>query len=237
MRYFLAILITLILCGDVYANIQTMQQMVIARKNSSGVDNANITFYHDADALDNANCSDGSGTVTYDGGILLGTSSPAVGTGYWDNNNDGFDDLSFAISGNVDFSGGRIGFWHKPNEGGTNAGRVVWTDGGDFVLQASSSLDGTFSITYLGNTDTSFGSFSTGTWQYIEVEFNGSSVETFINDVSVDSRSGTGSVNDTTFHFASINGAAWDSHYDNIVISTDPNEDLYSRRNDTDFCA
>ena len=202
---------------------------------TSGTDYSDIIWYHNCDALTTATKSGGSSTVNFDAGILLNTTDEVIGTGCFDQNNDGFDDFDFAISGNVDFASGRIGFYLNPQEGAS--GKILSTIGGDFFInyfQGSGSGDLDFTID-MGPAQNCNTNMSTGTWYFLEFEFNSTTVDVYMDGSSVCSLTGGTEPNDTQISFMAQDGNAWDCLMDNIIISNDPDRDLNAIKTITDF--
>jgi len=200
-------------------------------------DYSDIIFYHDCDAKDDANRALGSASVTYDAGILVETSNPIHGTGSWDNNNDGWDNLSFNIASNMDFTNGcRIGFYHKAIE--LNYGTLAWTNNNDFEIDWSHIDADHYDFLVMGSTR-NVTMLQQGVTQFIEVKFENvagnQKITVYFDGVSKGSTTGTGLINDTTFNFFSDDANAWDSHVDQVIISNDINRDLYKLRNVTNF--
>ena len=191
-----------------------------------GDDYADITFYHDAEALDNANYGADSVVVSYNSGILITSGDGIVGES-WDNNNDGFDKIS--VTQTIDYAGGRIGFYWEPQE--VAAGRIAWGNNDDWYIEYVSAS--TTRFRYQGTTNDKTTTFSIGVQYFIELKFTGSNMEIFIDGVSKGTVAGTGTADDTLRLFSN-DGNAWDAYIDQVFMSNDETRDLNAIRTCTD---
>ena len=222
-----------------FFSIAWMNPYISGIGTSSAVDYSDIIFYHDCNALDNANKSGGSATIAYDSGwdLLVSTNggTAILGADSWDNDNDGYENISFAISGNVDFASGRIGFYFRPQELAT--GYVCFTDMYDLILRYDNNNDMT--LIYLGaqiyDIDNGASALSIETLYYIEIEFNGTSATIYVNGNNEGTVNGTGVVDDTDFRMGARDGNQWDAHYDQLISSNDPERDLNAIKDITNF--
>lgn len=199
-------------------------------------DYSDIIFYHDCDAKDSANKAGGSSTVTYTANwdLVVAThgGSAIQGTDSWDQDNDGFDNAPFETSGNIDFSGGRLGFYFRPQE--QAAGRMCFTNGSDFTASWLTPDD--LRVVYMGTTiDVTTANFSNGTTVFMEFKFVGTAITIYVNGSAKASGTGSGTPDDSTISIGAVDGNAWDAHYDQIISSNDENRDLYAVRDITDF--
>lgn len=201
-----------------------------------------IIGYHDANAKDDLNKSGGSATVTYTANFDLATDNgetPILGTDSWDQDNDGYDHAYFETSGNIDFSGGRIGFYFEPLENA--AGRLVYTstntdgsDPKDFDVKWLTPDD--LQISYMGTTENFTDvNFSTGTAYFLEFKFTGDTLELFVDGVSQGTVVGSGTPDDTYIFFGAFDGNAVDGLYDQIICTNDEDRDLNAIKDVTNF--
>lgn len=202
-----------------------------------GEDYSDITFYHNTEALGDATKSAGSGTVTYNAGILLETTLPIVGSGSWDNNNDGWDNTVFSLASNLDMTNGRIGFYTRFNE--MASGAICWADvTNDFIVKYSSTEN--LSVTWRGKTTgllIALGlTLSTGVDYFWEFKFDGDTVTIYLDgNLKGTQTSTTQAITSSTMNNFSLDGNAWDMFQDQIICSSDKDRDIYAIRNTTDF--
>lgn len=213
---------------------------VVVYKAAGGADYSDIIFYDNCDSATNGHSPQkGTGTVTNTGGILLNTSDQAAGTGCWDQNNDGSDNMNFPVASNFDYTNSRIGFYWNPQEALTNAGFIIFTSpslvSNGFKIQSDTGNE-RFTIEYAGNGTNNLGSaVSIGAWYFIELKFSDTTMELFIDGVSIDTRTRSNAFTDTAIHFGTYSGNALDSLWDQVIISNDNTRDLYAIRDVTDF--
>lgn len=226
-----SLIIVLLLCGWGQWELVRRAQPAV----SSGADYSDILFYSNCDSNTSGQTPQkGSGTIEIDAGILLNTSDEVAGTGCLDQNNDGWDSFYLTASGNFSYLNSRIGFYWNPQEELTNAGVIIYSFGNDFFIMVDTvhqNIQGSFR----GTSENNIGSFSVGTWYFIELKFSGSSMEVFVDGLSVSTITGSGTFNDTVIRFGAIDGNAFDQLWDQIIISNNNTRDLNAVKAVTNF--
>lgn len=199
-----------------------------------------VIFYHNCDALGNAQKAGGSATITYTAGWSLATlngETPILGPDSWDQNDDGYDRAYIETAGNIPFSGGRIGFYIQPRELAT--GRAVATHSGigtattSFVLYNAG--DSRLYFLFMGQTDNPDVGLSVGVTAFVEVKFVGNDATLYVDGEEVVTLNGSGTPSEGYLAFGAVDGNAWDALYDQVICTNDPDRSLYAIRNVTSF--
>jgi len=206
---------------------------------------SDIIFYHDCEALDDANKYGGSATVTYGGSV---TAETGISGNSWRTNGAGYNPIYFAISGNVDLDTGRIGFYYQP--------LADWSAAA-YVFHDGQSSDGTYLRDYASTTlrveyrnsgtSNTTASLINSQLYWIESKFdgaNGASVYFYectstsscsaTPDLTINVIQGAGS-DGSNLVFGSSDSTGRDAYIDQVIISNDPDRSLYDIRNVTSF--
>jgi hypothetical protein len=203
---------------------------------SEGEDYSDIIAYHNCDSNSaNLTKAGGSATVTYDPGIL---SVGGVIGNAWDNNNDGYDDVQFVVDGNMDYASGRIGFYFTPQENAAGIMIYISTTTGDLIsyFYAQWTTPDDMVINFKGTGANCTGAnFSTGTAYFMEFKFNGNTVTVYKDGTGICGATDTDAYVPVTIHLGSIDGNAWDAHYDQFISTSDPDRSLYAVKDVTNF--
>lgn len=177
-----------------------------------------ITFYHDADATDDANYAVGSAVLSFGAGILIKTG--VVGNA-WDQNDDGYDNVAISTPSNLDWGGSRLGFYYIPQE---IADGYIWH--GDTVDNYVMYVNATTTrFEFGGIAEDVTTSLSAGTTYFMEFVFSGTSAEWLIDGASVQTISGATEPSVGLTFFA-VDNNAWDAHIDQVFISSNTARDL-----------
>ena len=199
-----------------------------------------ITFYHNCNALGDAQKASGSPAVTYGSGITaVAATSPMIGYA-WDTGTGTFSAATVTIDisgGNLSLLDGRIGFYWSPKTAYINGAEVLRGTSSNDLLVNRSTNSQTLTIKYRAGSTASIdmgAAVDEDDVRFIELRMDGATAELFVDGDSKGSASGSTAVTSTELYMTFTNPAA-QQHFDQVIFSNDVDRDLYAVRNITDF--
>jgi hypothetical protein len=203
-----------------------------------------ITYYHNMDAIGNAQRASVSTTVTYNGSPTAENTTPDladIGLGsYHEYTSSRYAQIDIT---NFDFDSGRLGFWWYFNSD-TEDQYIFDTNASNNLrlIKTTGSGNQNFNLWYKTVQSQYVASpvtVSPGNWYFLELKFtSGTTVNLYVNGtVSTVTLSGASTaMTATTFAFPRINDSFTRYlRYDQLMYSTDNTRDLYALRNYTSF--
>lgn len=239
------ILLLIILCLWANSAIAYTNEFVSAASSSGKVEGySDITFYHNADSWATTPAK-GSGSILYSGfsSQITETSTKLAGTGSFDTNDDGYGMMTIPISGNIDLTNFRAGFWIHANENSAATHRIVGATNSTGVDETSGAMlvyvlsGGGVRLIVNGATVNSTTTISSGNDYFIEFAVrNTTEVKLFINGTQ---EGATGTATTTSHNGTHLTlfskDVMFDSFWDQIIFSNDPTRNIYAIRTITNF--
>jgi len=236
---------TLVWTGDTVTgsvspySIDMSTSMSIVGAFSSSVSYDDIIFYHNCDALGDAQKSAGTAAVVYGASVTsVAGDSPMVGN-VWDTGDSTYSASTIEVDisdGNLSLINGRIGFYWSPRTGYVAGTEIIGSGSTDLLVYRNIS-DQTIVMKYRGgsasNIDVGSAIGATDVL-FIEIRMAGTTAELFVDGDIKGSATGVAAVTATALSFTFTNPAAR-QHFDQMIFSNDVDRDIYAVRNITDF--